>query len=113
VTVAPGMQAIWAESGHMLGSASVQLIVEEDGRRKRVVFSGDLGPIGAPILRNFEPFREAEMVFLESTYGDHDHRPLAETVEEFISIVKDAVENRGRICSGGSARLRPRSHVLY
>jgi metallo-beta-lactamase family protein len=97
VTVAPGVNAVWAEAGHMLGSASIQLDFQEDGRQKAVVFSGDLGPIGAPILRDFEPFREADMVFLESTYGDHDHRPFAETVDEFVSIVKDAVEKRGKI----------------
>jgi metallo-beta-lactamase family protein len=97
VTVAPGIQAIWAESGHMLGSASIQLLVTEDGRTKRVVFSGDLGPKTAPILREYEPFQQADLVFLESTYGDHDHRPFAGTVEEFVQIVKDAVEKRGKI----------------
>ena len=97
VTVAPGMQAIWAESGHMLGSASIQLIAEDDGRQKRVVFSGDLGPKGAPILRDFEPFHQADLVFLESTYGDHDHRPFRETAEEFARIVKDTVNRGGKI----------------
>ncbi len=97
VTVAPGIQAIWQESGHMLGSASIQLLVQEDGRTKRVVFSGDLGPRSAPILKEFEPFTQADLVFLESTYGDHDHRPFEETVEEFVRIVKDTVEKRGKI----------------
>ncbi len=97
VPVAPGVEAIWTEAGHMLGSASIQLIVTEDGTKKRVVFSGDLGPRGALILRDFEPFREADLVFLESTYGDHDHRPFSETVEEFISVVKDTVEQGGKI----------------
>src|SRR5262245_59447368 len=97
VTVAPGIQAIWAESGHMLGSASIQLIVEEDGKRKTVVFSGDLGPKGALILKDFEPFKQADLVFLESTYGDHDHRPFEETVEEFVNIVRETVEKRGKI----------------
>jgi metallo-beta-lactamase family protein len=97
VTVAPGIQAIWAESGHMLGSASIQLLIEEDGRQKRVVFSGDLGPRGALILKDFEPFKHADLVFLESTYGDHDHRPFTQTVEEFVHIVKDTVEKRGKI----------------
>jgi metallo-beta-lactamase family protein len=97
VQVAPGIQAIWAESGHMLGSASIQLLVDEDGRQKRVVFSGDLGPRGALILKDFEPFKQADLVFLESTYGDHDHRPFTETVEEFVRIVRDTVEKRGKI----------------
>jgi metallo-beta-lactamase family protein len=97
VTVAPGIQAIWAESGHMLGSASIQLLVTEDGKTRRVVFSGDLGPKSAPILKEYEPFKQADLVFLESTYGDHDHRPFTETVEEFVRIVKDTVEKRGKI----------------
>jgi metallo-beta-lactamase family protein len=81
----------------MLGSASIQLIVREDGREKRVVFSGDLGPRSAPILKEFEPFKQADLVFLESTYGDHDHRPFTETVDEFVRIVKETVEQRGKI----------------
>jgi metallo-beta-lactamase family protein len=97
IDVAPGIRAIWTESGHMLGSASIQLIVEEDGREKRVVFSGDLGPKGALILRDFEPFQHADLVFLESTYGDHDHRPFKDTVGEFVRIVREAVEQRGKI----------------
>jgi len=97
VSVAPGIQAIWAEAGHMLGSASIQLIVQDNGKQKRVVFSGDLGPKGAPILRDFEPFKQADLVFLESTYGDHDHRPFPETVREFIQIVNDAVSAGGKV----------------
>jgi len=95
--IAPGVRAYFAEAGHMLGSASVQLLVDEDGREKRVVFSGDLGPTGVPIQRNFEAFHQADAVFLECTYGDHDHRPFRETAEEFIGIVKKAVETRGKI----------------
>ena len=97
VDVAPGIQAIWAEAGHMLGSASIQLLVEEDGRKKKVVFSGDLGPKSAPILRTYEPFHEADMVFIESTYGSRDHRPFSQTVEEFVSAVRDAVGSGGTI----------------
>jgi len=97
VTVAPGIQAIWAEAGHMLGSASIQLAIDDEGKQKRVVFSGDLGPKGAPILRDYEPFHKADLVFLESTYGDHDHQPFGQTVDEFVGIVKDAVNTGGKI----------------
>lgn len=97
VEIAPGVRAIWAESGHMLGSASIQLLVEEGGREKKVVFSGDLGPRSAPILRTYEPFHDAEMVFMESTYGTRDHRPFPETVSEFVGIVNEAVKSGGKI----------------
>jgi metallo-beta-lactamase family protein len=97
VTVAPGIQAVWHEAGHMLGSASIQLIADDGGKKKCVVFSGDLGPKNAPILKDYDPFQRADMVFLESTYGDRDHQPLADTIEEFNGIVKQAVDTRGKI----------------
>jgi metallo-beta-lactamase family protein len=97
VPVAEGIQARFVEAGHMLGSASIQLLVQEDGQQKTIVFSGDLGPKGSPILHGFDSLRDADMVFLESTYGDHDHRPFTQTVEEFVSIVKDAVSHKGKI----------------
>jgi metallo-beta-lactamase family protein len=95
--VASGIKAIWTDSGHMLGSASVQLIVEEDGGAKRVVFSGDLGPRSAPILREFEPFQHADLLFLESTYGGRDHRSFNKTVAEFERIVIDAARSGGKM----------------
>lgn len=97
VEVAPGMRATWNEAGHMLGSASIQLHVREGDQEKRVVFSGDLGPRAIPMLRNFDPFKRADLVFLESTYGNRDHRPFMETVDEFVSVVKQAVKSGGKI----------------
>lgn len=97
VTVAPGIQARFAEAGHMLGSASIELQIDEDGKRHTVVFSGDLGPKGALILRDAEPFAKADLLFLESTYGDHDHRPFADTVREFVEIVKEASAQKGKL----------------
>jgi len=94
---APGMRVAMVEAGHMLGSASLQLLVEENGRERPVVFSGDLGPLGAPMLRDYEPFCQAEAVVLESTYGDRDHRPFRETVDEFVAILQQAVAERGKV----------------
>lgn len=103
VTVAPGIQATFAESGHMLGSTSIQLNVDEDGRQKRIVFSGDFGPRSVPILRDYEPFHQADLVFLESTYGDRDHRPFPETTREFFDIVAGTVQTGGKILVPTSA----------
>jgi len=97
VPVAEGVQATWTEAGHMLGSASIKLTVEEEGTQKSVIFSGDLGPKGIPLLRDFEPFHHADLVFLESTYGDRNHRPFEQTVNEFVRIVKYAVSGGGKI----------------
>lgn len=97
VTVAPGVKARFVEAGHMLGSASIELTVQENGGTKIVIFSGDLGPKGAPILRDAEPFARADLVFMESTYGDRDHKPFADTVHEFVGIVQQAVAHQGKI----------------
>jgi len=97
ISVADGVTACFVEAGHLLGSTSIQLSVEEEGRRKTVVFSGDLGPTTMPILREFEPFKCADLVFLESTYGDHDHRSYEATVAEFEAIVREATEQRGKL----------------
>jgi metallo-beta-lactamase family protein len=97
VPVADGISARWIEASHMLGSASIELTVNEDGRSWTIVFSGDLGPTSLPIVREFETLRRADVVFIESAYGDRNHRPYSETVTEFEELVKQAVEARGRI----------------
>ena len=97
VEVAPGIRARWVEAGHMLGSASIQLSIEEDGATKTVVFSGDVGAKGAPILKDAVGFQTADVVVMESTYGDRDHKPFPETVEEFEGIVKETVAYRGKL----------------
>jgi metallo-beta-lactamase family protein len=97
VEVAPGVQARFVEAGHLLGSTSIQLLVADGARRRCIVFSGDLGPRGAPILEDAEGFHQADVVVMESTYGDHNHRPLPETVAEFEQIIADAVRRRGKV----------------
>jgi metallo-beta-lactamase family protein len=91
--VADGVTAQFFEAGHILGSASV--LVQADG--KRILFSGDLGPLDSPILRDFETFTQADLVFMESTYGDRNHRTWESTVEEFLSILKKSVETKSRV----------------
>jgi metallo-beta-lactamase family protein len=97
VEVAKGIQARFIESGHMLGSASIQLLVEDAVVTRRIVFSGDIGPKHAPILKDFETFGRADVLFLESTYGDRTHRPVNQTIDEFVNIVSEAVERKGKI----------------
>lgn len=95
--VASGIRVRGFEAGHLLGSTSLEFTVETGGRRTVVVFSGDLGPTTMPILREFEPMNRADLVFLESTYGDRDHRPYLETVNEFAEIVQTVTAKKGKI----------------
>jgi metallo-beta-lactamase family protein len=95
--LAPGVAVRVVEAGHMLGSVSVELTVEEDGKKRVVIFSGDLGPRGAPLHRDPVPFKHADFVFMESTYGDRDHRSLKETAIQTREVVKKAVDAGGKI----------------
>src|SRR5678816_4329979 len=95
--VAPGISVRAVEAGHVLGSASLEVTVEEQGRKKVLVFSGDLGPRGAPLHRDPTPFKHADVVFMESTYGDRNHRSLQETAIEGREIIAAAIEKKAKI----------------
>lgn len=97
VEIAEGIAADFTEAGHLLGSASIRLTVREGQTTRQLVFSGDLGPKGAPILKDYDPFHRADWVFIESTYGDRDHRPFVETVDEFRYIVQKTVRDGGKM----------------
>ena len=97
VNVAPGVTARWVEAGHMLGSAAIHVTLNDDSGTATAVFSGDLGPKGAPILRDAEPFHQAQTVFLESTYGGRNHRPFQETVDEFLEVLRTAISRNGKV----------------
>ena len=88
--VAPGVTVLLREAGHILGSATAELTVEEGETKKVIVFSGDIGPRDVPYLRDPDPPTHADLVFMESTYGGRDHRSLTATVEEFEEILIDA-----------------------
>lgn len=97
VRITDDITARWIEAGHMLGSGSIELTVTEGGKKKVVVFSGDLGPLSLPLLRPFDHLNKADLVFLESTYGDRDHKPYEQTLDEFREIVKKAHKAKGKM----------------
>jgi metallo-beta-lactamase family protein len=97
VAVAPGVNAAFMEAGHMLGSSCIRVTARNGAAGHSVVFSGDLGPLGTPILRDFENFARADTVVMESTYGDRNHRPFKETVDEFLRILRESVEAGGKV----------------
>jgi len=94
---APGVSVRYTIAGHMLGSASIELTLREAGKTKIVVFSGDIGPAHLAIVRDAVPFKRADLVFMESTYGDRDNKPAKETLAEFRAIILDAVKRKARI----------------
>jgi metallo-beta-lactamase family protein len=95
--VAPGIRATFVDAGHILGSASVVLDCVENGVSRRLVFSGDVGRWGLPIIRDPEPPQGADVVIMESTYGDRDHPSVAELPDELGKIVRETAAKGGRV----------------
>jgi metallo-beta-lactamase family protein len=95
--IARGVRARPFEAGHILGSTSLELTVDDGGRERTLVFSGDVGPCGAPILRDPERPQRADLVVMESTYGGRDRAPPGETIERFKAIVEHAAKARERV----------------
>ncbi|HTX89191.1 MAG TPA: MBL fold metallo-hydrolase [Bacteroidales bacterium] len=95
--IGPGCFARVKEAGHILGSVSIELTAEEKGKKKVILFSGDVGPLDMAIVKDPETFVSADLVFLESTYGDRDHRSMEETIKEGGEIIDQAIRDKGKI----------------
>lgn len=91
----PQVRARFLDAGHILGSAIIEVDVEEGGRRTRLVFSGDLGQPGHPLTRDPETVAEADVLVMESTYGNRLHRPMPETLDELAGAVTETLTVRG------------------
>ena len=97
IALAPGVIATFFDAGHILGSASILLELEDGGRKRRVLFSGDLGNAGRPLLRPPADPPEADVVVMETTYGDRLHKPIAPSVEELHQAIGAAFQRGGNV----------------
>ena len=95
VAVTDGVSAVFHDAGHILGSAIIELRVTEAGVTRTIVFSGDLGRDGSPILRDPSPLTHAEYVVVESTYGNREHAPHDAAIEELVTAINDVAGSRG------------------
>jgi metallo-beta-lactamase family protein len=97
LSIAPGVTLTFLDAGHILGSAVIVLDVEENGKKKRIVFSGDLGRLDMPILKDPQAVEDADYLLIESTYGDRLHDPIEETSEALRDIVVDTYRRNGKV----------------
>ena len=91
--VAAGVTLRLSEAGHILGSSIIELWLQHHGTIRKLVYSGDLGRSGMPVLRDPEIIDAADSVIMESTYGDRLHRSWDETREEIREVFNEAVQN--------------------
>jgi len=95
--ILPGVRLRFLDAGHILGSAVVELGITEEGRKRTIVFSGDLGQYDSPVLNDPETPEHADLVLVESTYGDRLHRSFQDTVAELGEIFRTACRECGNI----------------
>jgi metallo-beta-lactamase family protein len=95
--LAPGVQVTFFDAGHILGSASVLLELEENGTSRSVLFSGDIGNAGRPLLRAPETPPHVDVAIMETTYGDRRHRELQPSVDELYDAINSTHERGGNV----------------
>jgi metallo-beta-lactamase family protein len=95
VAVTDGITAVFHDAGHILGSAIIELRVTDGGGLHTIVFSGDLGRDESPILRDPTPLTHADAVVVESTYGNREHDPHEEAIEELVTAINEVSTDEG------------------
>ena len=95
VAVTDGVTAIFHDAGHILGSAIIELRVTDGAESRTIVFSGDLGRDESPILRDPTPITSADAVVVESTYGNREHAPHEEAIDELVAAISEVSQDEG------------------
>lgn len=97
IRVAKGVTATWYDAGHILGSAMIEIAVTENGERRTIVFSGDIGQRDKPLIQDPSYFQYADYVVMESTYGDRDHVQNGSVEDQLEQIINDTVSRGGNV----------------
>jgi metallo-beta-lactamase family protein len=95
--LAQGVRATFVDAGHILGSASILLELMEAGRMLRLLFSGDLGKATGPLLLRPAPPPPADVVVIETTYGDRLHKPMDASIDELYRAISDTLRRGGNV----------------
>ncbi len=92
-----GVSVTYRNAGHILGSAFIEIVYEEGGQQRKIVFSGDIGNDNDMVIPNLVPCKDADYLYVESTYGDRNHKGALESEEEFRNIITKTLENWGNV----------------
>ncbi len=111
--IAACVHATFIDAGHILGSASIFLELEEQGRLTSVLFSGDLGSAGRVLLRSPATPPLAENVVMETTYGDRLHKPLGASIDEFYVAITETFKRGGNVVIPTFALERAQELLYY
>jgi metallo-beta-lactamase family protein len=92
-----GIRYRFLDAGHILGSGTLEVWFQESGEEKKIVFSGDIGKKGNPIIRDPSAPAEADFIVMESTYGNRRHKPLSESIDELVQAIKITFRKGGNV----------------
>ncbi len=92
-----GIFVNFKNAGHILDSAIIEVLFEENGLKRKVVFSGDLGNKNDLVMPSPDNIDETDVLFIESTYGDRNHKSMKKSVEEFETVIKETLNSDGNI----------------
>ncbi|OQX51932.1 MAG: MBL fold metallo-hydrolase [Candidatus Cloacimonas sp. 4484_209] len=95
--LSPKVKVIFYDAGHILGSAVILIETIEEGKKKRLLFTGDLGRKGLAIIKDPHQVNNVDFLITESTYGGRYHRPIGEVSKELKSIINKVYERKGKI----------------
>lgn len=97
IELCDGVSIRFRDIGHLLGSASVEVMVTEDGRTQNLLFSGDIGNINQPLIKDPSPTDSADYVIMESTYGDRLHNPPPDYAAELAGVMDETFDRGGNV----------------
>ena len=94
---AEGISVRFVDAGHLLGSASIEVIIQEDGKEKKIVFSGDIGNLNQPLIKDPVYLHDADYVVMESTYGDRSHGDRPDYVSMLAEVIQHTFDRGGSV----------------
>lgn len=94
---AEGISVRFVDAGHLLGSASIEITIQEDGKEKKIVFSGDIGNLNQPLIKDPVYLHDADYVVMESTYGDRSHGDRPDYVAMLTEVIQHTFDRGGSV----------------
>lgn len=113
LSICPGVTAEFFDAGHLLGSAMISLTVKEGSPEKTIVFSGDIGNVSHPIIRDPTYLTKADYVVMETTYADRDHPPEHAYTKELAAIIEETLGRGGNVIIPAFAVGRTQELLYY
>ncbi len=97
IDVCDGIRIRFTDVGHLLGSAAIEVWLTEEGKTKKIVFSGDIGNTNQPLIRDPETITDADYLVTESTYGDRSHGPRTDYVRDLAEVIQRTFDRGGNV----------------